>query len=108
MIAGEKSVIIKQSFLEIIEGASKWQGYQVAAIGESQICVVDMLWKRYLTHKNVMVERELLVETVAGDGYVTSSVQLYLTFSLGLMDRVFCGRCKQEMLAIYFEFFLHS
>jgi len=34
MIAGEKSVDIKQSFLEIIEGASKWQGYQVAAIAK--------------------------------------------------------------------------
>jgi hypothetical protein len=76
MIAGEKSVVIKQSFLEIIEGTSKWRGYQVAAIAKVRFCVVDMLWKRYLTHANGTVERELLVETVAGDGYVTSSVQL--------------------------------
>jgi hypothetical protein len=32
MIAGEKCVVIKQSFLEIFEGATKWQGSQVAAI----------------------------------------------------------------------------
>jgi len=34
MIAGEKSVVIKQSFLDIIEVASKWQVYQVAAIAK--------------------------------------------------------------------------
>jgi len=34
MIAGEKSVVIKQSFLEIIEGATKRQSSQVAAIAK--------------------------------------------------------------------------
>jgi hypothetical protein len=47
MIAGEKSVVIKQSFLEFIEGACKWQGYQVASIAKVRFCIVDMLWKRY-------------------------------------------------------------
>jgi len=34
--AGEKSVFIQQSFLEIIEGASKWHDCQVAAIAKNR------------------------------------------------------------------------
>jgi hypothetical protein len=34
MIAGEKSVVIKQSFLEIIEGSTKWHSSQVAALAK--------------------------------------------------------------------------
>jgi hypothetical protein len=36
----------------------------VASIAKVRFCIVDMLWKRYWTHKNGRVERELLVETV--------------------------------------------